>query len=238
MTRVKFCGITRARGRRARGRARRVGARLDPVAGLAARAATPPSRRGIAATLRRRGRARRRVRQPHARRGRPRWPRARAVAVQLHGDEGPAFCPRSRRRTGAEGHQGRPRSARGADVQARRAVPHRLPPARRPRAGCAAAPGETLDWALAARGADVAADPRRGGLTPENVAEAIAATRPSRSTSPAAPSPSPASRTPRSCARSSPRSTGRARRGAERRAMTAASSTASAPTAASTSPRR
>ena len=51
--------------------------------------------------------------------------------VQLHGDEGPAFCAEVARRTGAKVVKAARVRSR-ADVQALRAVPHRLPPARRP----------------------------------------------------------------------------------------------------------
>ena len=54
--------------------------------------------------------------------------------VQLHGDEGPAFCQEAARRTGCKVIKAlRVRSARRR--AGGRGLPHRLPPARRPPAG-------------------------------------------------------------------------------------------------------
>jgi phosphoribosylanthranilate isomerase len=104
--------------------------------------------------------------------------------VQLHGDEGPAFCGEVKRRTGARVIKAA--QVRGAgDVRAleRFHVDFHLfdAPGRR---GSARGPalrggtGETFDWSvLAARRSKVPMI-LSGGLQPGNVAEAIAATHP------------------------------------------------------------
>lgn len=99
------------------------------------------------------------------------------TAIQLHGDEGPAFCAEAGRRTGCKVIKAvRVRS--GADLQAQASFhtdyhlldsysPH-LP----------GGTGETFAWEIArAHGGSVPLI-LSGGLTPENVAEAIAAVRP------------------------------------------------------------
>ena len=116
--------------------------------------------------------------------------------VQLHGDEGPAFCREAARRTGCKVIKAlRVRSARRH--HGRRGVPHRLPPARRPPAGDARRHRRELRLGAARRSPlRGAADPRRRA-DPENVAEAIVAARPSPSTWRAGSRPSRASRTTR-----------------------------------------
>jgi phosphoribosylanthranilate isomerase len=97
--------------------------------------------------------------------------------VQLHGDEGPAYCAEVARRTGCKVIKAA--RVRGqADVQALRSfhTDFHLLDAYAP--GQPGGTGETFAWELA-RGL-----PRKrplilsGGLTPENVREAIAAVRP------------------------------------------------------------
>jgi len=94
--------------------------------------------------------------------------------LQLHGDEGPAFCAEARRRTGAKVVKAvRVRS--GADLQAVesfRAVDLHLLDAAAPGSG------ETWDWALAPRRRSAVPKILSGGLTAENVAAGIAAVEP------------------------------------------------------------
>ncbi len=97
--------------------------------------------------------------------------------VQLHGDEGPAYCSEVARRTGCRVIKAaRVRSV--ADVRALQAFStdfHLLDAYAADRPG---GTGETFAWELAA------VHPRErplilsGGLTPENVGEAVAAVRP------------------------------------------------------------
>jgi len=97
--------------------------------------------------------------------------------VQLHGDEGPAFCQEAARRTGCKVIKAlRVRS--GADIQAAEAyrTDFHLLDAHRP--GTPGGTGESFDWALlAGRRSDVPLI-LAGGLTPENVGEGMAAARP------------------------------------------------------------
>ncbi|MGI8412270.1 MAG: phosphoribosylanthranilate isomerase [Solirubrobacteraceae bacterium] len=103
--------------------------------------------------------------------------------LQLHGDEGPVFCAEARRRTGcAVIKAARVRSR--ADIQALSVfhVDYHLLDSHAP--GLWGGTGETFAWELA-RGHSLARGPSgklpvllSGGLTPANVAEAIAATRP------------------------------------------------------------
>jgi len=97
--------------------------------------------------------------------------------VQLHGDEGPAYCAEVARRTGAKVVKAR-RVRTGADVAGLAAFHtayHLLDAYQPDRWG---GTGQTFDWELvAARRTDVPVI-LSGGLTHENVAEAIEATRP------------------------------------------------------------
>lgn len=107
--------------------------------------------------------------------------RAQLSHVQLHGDEGPSFCAEVARRTGAKVIKAfRVRSSaelRGAEAY--RTDLH-LFDAYRP--GTRGGTGESFDWELVRR----RRSPRSGGipaivaggLTPENVGEAIAASNP------------------------------------------------------------
>jgi phosphoribosylanthranilate isomerase len=97
--------------------------------------------------------------------------------VQLHGDEGPAFCSEVARRTGAKVIKAI-RVAGAADFQDLERFHtdfHLLDTARR---GAFGGTGETWDWALAARRKRKAPVILSGGLTPENVAAGIAAVDP------------------------------------------------------------
>jgi phosphoribosylanthranilate isomerase len=99
------------------------------------------------------------------------------TAVQLHGDEGPAYCAEVARRTGAKvikAHGVRSR----ADVQVMRTFHtdfHLLDTGRPGRRG---GTGETWDWALAQGGVDGVPFLLSGGLTPDNVADGIAEAAP------------------------------------------------------------
>jgi phosphoribosylanthranilate isomerase len=97
--------------------------------------------------------------------------------LQLHGDEGPAFCREAARRTGLKVIKAvRVRSA--ADVQAAEAyrTDFHLLDAHRP--GVPGGSGASFDWELVAdRRSDVPLI-LAGGLTPDNVTEAIATVRP------------------------------------------------------------
>jgi phosphoribosylanthranilate isomerase len=98
--------------------------------------------------------------------------------VQLHGDEGPAFCKEVARRTGTKVIKAlRVRSA--ADVQNAEVfrTDFHLLDAHRP--GVPGGTGESFDWNLVAtRRSDVPLI-LAGGLTPDNVDEAVAAVAPS-----------------------------------------------------------
>lgn len=103
--------------------------------------------------------------------------RARLTMLQLHGDEGPAYCAEAGRRTGC-----RVVKAKGvatlADVRALEAFPtdfHLLDTARD---GVRGGTGETFDWELARARRSSVPLILSGGLTPDNVGEAIAAIRP------------------------------------------------------------
>ena len=98
--------------------------------------------------------------------------------VQLHGDEGPAFCDEVHRRTGAKVIKAF-RVASGEDVQASevfRNVDFHLLDAHHPelRGGT----GSTFEWDLVHRRPSGVPLILSGGLTPENVGAAIAAVRP------------------------------------------------------------
>lgn len=97
--------------------------------------------------------------------------------VQLHGDEGPAFCAEARRRTGAKVIKA-VRVASAADFQELERFHtdfHLLDAA----AGAAyGGTGRTWDWDLAAQRRSLVPLILSGGLTPENVAAGIAAVRP------------------------------------------------------------
>ena len=97
--------------------------------------------------------------------------------VQLHGDEGVAFCREVARRTGCAVIKALGVRS-GADVQAAEAFrtdyhlldAHRL--------GAPGGTGESFDWELLARRRSKVPLILAGGLRPENVADAIAVARP------------------------------------------------------------
>jgi phosphoribosylanthranilate isomerase len=97
--------------------------------------------------------------------------------VQLHGDEGPAFCAEVGRRTGAKVIKA-VRVSSAADFQDLERFHtdfHMLDTAAR---GLRGGTGETWDWALAARRRRKVPVILSGGLTPENVAAGVAAVDP------------------------------------------------------------
>ena len=97
--------------------------------------------------------------------------------IQLHGDEGPAFCSEIARRTGCKVIKA-VRVHSGADIQALSAfhVDYHLLDSHVP--GQRGGTGETFSWELARAHRGRVPLILSGGLTPENVAEAIAAVRP------------------------------------------------------------
>jgi phosphoribosylanthranilate isomerase len=106
--------------------------------------------------------------------------------LQFHGDEGPVFCTEAARRTGCKVIKAA-RVQSLADIQALSAYHTDFHLLDSYKAGVPGGTGETFAWELAA-GRGHVAPPRRkgqrvplilsGGLTPENVVEAIAAVRP------------------------------------------------------------
>jgi phosphoribosylanthranilate isomerase len=97
--------------------------------------------------------------------------------VQLHGDEGPAFCAEVARRTGAKVIKAAP--VRGlADIRALETfhTDYHLLDAHR--SGMRGGTGETFDWELVRTRRTKIPLVLSGGLGPENVAEAIAAVHP------------------------------------------------------------
>ena len=97
--------------------------------------------------------------------------------VQLHGDEGPAFCTEVARRTGAKVIKATRLRSR-AELQAAAAFHTDFHLLDAHVEGVPGGTGTTLDWALV-RDAHLRAPViLSGGLTPDNVADAIAATRP------------------------------------------------------------
>jgi phosphoribosylanthranilate isomerase len=97
--------------------------------------------------------------------------------VQLHGDEGPAFCAEAGRRSGAKVIKAVGVTSR-ADLQDldRFHTDLHLLDASAP--GQRGGTGRAWDWALAARHHGSVPVVLSGGLTPENVAAGIAAVRP------------------------------------------------------------
>ena len=97
--------------------------------------------------------------------------------VQLHGDEGPAFCREAARRTGCKVIKALPvRSA--ADILGAEAyrTDYHLLDAHRP--GTPGGTGESFDWELLAGRRSEVPLILAGGLTPENVGDGVVTARP------------------------------------------------------------
>jgi phosphoribosylanthranilate isomerase len=97
--------------------------------------------------------------------------------VQLHGDEGPAFATEVARRTGARVIKAA-RVESGADLQALERFHTDFHLLDTKAEGLRGGSGRTWDWALAARRRSKVPAILSGGLTPENVADGIAAVQP------------------------------------------------------------
>jgi phosphoribosylanthranilate isomerase len=97
--------------------------------------------------------------------------------VQLHGDEGPSYCAEVARRTGAKVIKAARVRGR-ADINALEAfhTDFHLLDAHQP--GRYGGTGETFDWELVRRRRTETPFILSGGLSPDNVAEAIEATHP------------------------------------------------------------
>ena len=114
--------------------------------------------------------------------------------LQLHGDEGPAYCAEAARRTGC-------RVIKAARVRTRGRRARRCRPST-PTSTCSTARpawrrhGQTFDWRLAAARRSGVPLILSGGLTPRTSPRRSRASGPSRSTSPAASRPSPGRKDP------------------------------------------
>jgi len=97
--------------------------------------------------------------------------------LQLHGDEGPAYCQEAARRTGCRVVKAA-RVHDAAQIQALRAyhTDYHMLDAHSPRAP--GGTGESFDWELARLHPGTPPVILSGGLTPDNVAQAIAAADP------------------------------------------------------------
>src|SRR5690242_12263064 len=97
--------------------------------------------------------------------------------LQLHGDEGPAYCSEAARRTGAKVIKAvRVRS--GADVQALSSFHTDYHLLDSYTAGVPGGTGETFAWEIARHHRGATPLILSGGLNPDNVAEAISVVRP------------------------------------------------------------
>jgi phosphoribosylanthranilate isomerase len=97
--------------------------------------------------------------------------------IQLHGDEGPAYCAEAARRTGAKVIKAA-RVRSGADVQALAPFHTDYHLLDSYTAGIPGGTGETFAWEIARAHRGPTPVILSGGLTPDNVADAIAAVRP------------------------------------------------------------
>jgi phosphoribosylanthranilate isomerase len=97
--------------------------------------------------------------------------------VQLHGDEGPSFCSAVAQRTGAKVIKAA-RIGHAADLRDLDRFHTDLHLLDASVSGVWGGSGQTFDWGLAAKRRSKIPFLLSGGLTPENVAEAIAVTHP------------------------------------------------------------
>jgi phosphoribosylanthranilate isomerase len=176
VTRVKVCGITRPEDAElaVELRAWALGFVLWPQS---PRAADPVVAAGIAAALRRRVELVGVFVNPTLEELAHAADELHLSHLQLHGDEGPAFCAEAGRRTGAKVIKA-VRVASAADFQDLERYHtdfHLLDTDAR---GLRGGTGETWDWALAARRRRKVPAILSGGLTPGNVAAGIEAVDP------------------------------------------------------------
>ncbi|MEY2532170.1 MAG: phosphoribosylanthranilate isomerase, partial [bacterium] len=97
--------------------------------------------------------------------------------IQLHGDEGPAYCSEVARRTGAKVIKAA-RVSGGADIAALEPFHTDFHLLDTYQPGQRGGTGETFDWDLVHKRRSTTPLILSGGLTPENVGAAIAATHP------------------------------------------------------------
>lgn len=97
--------------------------------------------------------------------------------IQLHGDEGPAYCAEAGRRTGCRVIKAA-RVRSGADIQALAPFHTDFHLLDSYVGGAPGGTGETFAWELARGHTGMARVILSGGLTPENVGEALAIVRP------------------------------------------------------------
>jgi phosphoribosylanthranilate isomerase len=97
--------------------------------------------------------------------------------LQLHGDEGPSFCAEAGRRTGARVIKARPVSSAG-DLRALERFHTDLHLVDGRAAGLRGGTGEVFDWELLRQRRSEIPLIVSGGLTPDNVADAIRRTHP------------------------------------------------------------
>ena len=97
--------------------------------------------------------------------------------IQLHGDEGPAYCAEAARRTGCKVIKAA-RVRSGADVQALASFHTDYHLLDSYTAGVPGGTGETFSWEIARAHRGAVPVILSGGLTPDNVADAIAAVHP------------------------------------------------------------
>jgi phosphoribosylanthranilate isomerase len=103
--------------------------------------------------------------------------RENLTLLQFHGEEGPSFCVEARRRTGAKVIKAM-RVTSAADVQAAEAFRTDFHLFDAYWHGVHGGTGESFDWDLVAKRRSKVPMILAGGLTPENVADAIALVKP------------------------------------------------------------